>query len=555
MRDDLDQAPVTVVRAPRIVTLDGPDVEALVVSGGRILARGSWAAAQDRFPGVDVVALDGIVMPGLNDAHTHLGMASEDLLHLDLSPAAVTDKGQLLALLQREAAQLPTGSWLRGSRYDDVKTGGEQLTRWDLDRVTAEVPTLVVHVACHWGVVNSAALALAGIDDETAPPPGGDFGRDAAGRHNGVLLEQALFDFANPAASRAGATVLPASMLAERLVGLRRAVTAWHAAGLTSVCDAMVGPDELALFSEASGRGLLTLRTGMLVTAPHYELVHRLGLRTGLGDEMLRFVGVKAFVDGAVGGRTCLVEESHRGDGHGIQSTSTEELREIVRAVHADGNRVAVHANGDRAIRLLLTLLEEAAEADDRPGLRHRIEHCSLVDEDILRRMAALRAIAVPFGSYPYFHGGALIDWYGEERVERMFAHRDFLDAGITVAGSSDYPCGPIEPLLAIQSCVTRTGYDGASVGPRQRVTVEEALRIYTTGSAEATGEAHLKGSLAPGQLADFVVLGADPRQVDPASIGAIPVLSTWVGGHRVWSSVDDGSDAPGPDGPSRTGP
>jgi predicted amidohydrolase YtcJ len=241
-------------------------------------------------------------------------------------------------------------------------------------------------------------------------------------------------------------------------------------------------------------------------------------------------------VDGAVGGRTCLVDEPHRAGGHGIQSTPTAELREIVRTVHADGNRIGVHANGDRAIRLLLDLLEEAAAADPRPGLRHRIEHCSLVDAGILRRAAALGAIALPFGSYPYFHGGALVDWYGEERVGRMFAHRALLDAGLTVAGSSDYPCGPIEPLLAIQSCVTRTGFDGAPVGQQQRISVEEALRVYTGGSAEAAGEADLKGTLTPGKLADFVVLGADPRAVDPATIGAIPVLSTWVGGEQVWA-------------------
>jgi predicted amidohydrolase YtcJ len=537
----MEEAPTTIVRADRVVTLDGPDVQALVLSGGRVLARGSWAGAQERFPDAAVVALDGTVVPGLHDAHVHLAVASEDLLHLDLSADVVSSHRDLLALLGREARDTQPNGWVRGSRYDDAKTSrGEQLTRQQLDEVTGDVPTLVVHVAGHWGVVNSAALALAGIDDETLPPPGGDFGRDGTGRHNGVLLEQALFDFAYPAVSQKGGTVAPASSLAERLTGLRRAVARWHAAGLTSICDAMVGPDDIALFSAAADQGLLTMRTGMLIAAPHYDLVHRLGLRSGLGDDMLRFVGVKAFVDGAVGGRTCLLEEPHgTSDFHGIQSTSTKELREIVRTVHGDGNRLGVHANGDRAIRLLLTLLEEAAEADVQPGLRHRVEHCSLVDADILTRLAALDAIAVPFGSYAYFHGAALVDWYGEERVGRMFAHRDFIDAGVTVAGSSDYPCGPVEPLLAIQSCVTRTGYDGKPIGTRQRISVEEALRVYTTGSAEATGESHLKGTLTPGRLADFVVLGADPRRVDSSTIGAIPELSTWVGGRAVWTAQD----------------
>jgi predicted amidohydrolase YtcJ len=539
MTAGLEETSVRVFRARRFVTLDGPEVEALAVAGGRVAGRGSTDGARRRYPHAEVVDLDGVVVPGFHDAHTHLAMTSEDLLHLDLSPGAVGSHRDLLAAVRREAERTVPGGWVRGSRYDDAKTsGGERLTRFQLDEVTGDVPALVVHVACHWGIANSAALAAAGIDEQTPPPTGGDFGRDGAGRLNGMLLEQALFAFANPAMTSTSTSIAPESSMADRLTGLRHAVEAWHRVGLTSVCDAMVGPDDLALFSEASHRGLLTLRTGMLVTAPHVHLVHRLGLRSGLGDEMLRFVGIKAFVDGAVGGRTCLVDEAHVDGSHGIQSTPTSELRDIVRTVNADGNRLGAHANGDRAIRLLLDLLEEATAADPRPGLRHRIEHCSIVDDDILARIAALDVIVLPFGSYPHFYGGALVHWYGEDRVGRMFAHRDLLDAGVTVAGSSDYPCGPIEPLLAIQSCVTRTGFDGVPVGLRQRIGVDEALRVYTTGSAVATGEEQLKGTLTPGKLADFVVLGADPREVDPATIGSIPVRSTWVGGNQVWSEV-----------------
>jgi predicted amidohydrolase YtcJ len=542
-QDALEEAPARIFRAQRFVTLDGPDVEALVVGGGtddgRVLARGSWEGACRRFPGAEVVELEGTVVPGFNDAHQHLAIASEDLLHLDLSPDAVASHPELLSTLREEAVRTQPGGWVRGSRYDDAKTSGsERLSRAQLDEATGDVPTLVVHVACHWGVANSAALALGGIDERTPAPPGGELGRDGAGRLNGLLFEQALFDFANPAMSRTGTSVAPASSLADRLGGLRRATERWHAAGLTSICDAMVGPDDVALFSEAEARGLLTLRTGMLVAAPHYDLVHSLRLRSGLGGERLRFVGVKAFVDGAVGGRTCLVEQPHVDGGHGIQTTSTDDLREIVRTVHGDGNRIGVHANGDRAIAILLDVLEEATTAEPRPGLRHRIEHCSMVDEGLVRRIADLRAIAVPFGSYPWYHGGALVDWYGE-RVARMFAHRDLLDAGVTVAGSSDYPCGPVEPLLALQSCATRTGYDGAPVGERQRISVEEALRVYTIGSATATGEDRIKGTLAPGRLADFVELDADPRTVDPATLGRLAVRSTWVGGRRVWPSPD----------------
>nr|WP_271211796.1 amidohydrolase family protein [Rhodococcus wratislaviensis]GLK37996.1 hypothetical protein GCM10017611_48610 [Rhodococcus wratislaviensis] len=246
---------------------------------------------------------------------------------------------------------------------------------------------------------------------------------------------------------------------------------------------------------------------------------------------------MKALVDGAVGGRTLLLEEPDHDTGHpGIQVLTREELAEVVQKVHGDGNRVCVHANGDRAIRLVLDEFETAQEKMPRPGLRHRIEHCSVVDEDILRRMNELSAIAVPFGNYVHQHGSHLIDWYGEDRVERMFAHRAFLDAGVAVAGSSDFPCGAVEPLLAMQSMVTRTGWDGALVGSSQRVSPTEALAIYTAGSAVATGEEDRKGTLAAGQLADFVVLDEDPLDVPHDQISKIGVRSTFVGGVEVYA-------------------
>jgi predicted amidohydrolase YtcJ len=528
-----------IYRAGRVITQAGTEAEAFAVWRGRVLATGPLAALRERYAGAEVVDFgDATVVPGFHDAHIHLAMAAEDMLHLDLSATAVSTLAELTRVVGEEARRTPPGGWVRGSRYDDVKMPeGRVLTRWDLDEVAPDVPVLVLHVAGHWGVVNSRALELADIDDDTRPPAGGDFGRDGSGRHNGVLYEQALFDFAYGSVSKTGRTIVPVSTPEDRLTGLRRAVERWHAAGLTSICDALVGPADLRLFQAARERGLLTLRTGMLLAAEHYNLVHELGFGPGFGDEWLRFVGVKTFVDGAIGGRTCLLEEPAAGV-RGIQTTATDDLGDIVRTVHGDGNRICVHANGDRAIRILLDQLEKAHDADPRPGLSHRIEHCSLVDDDILRRMRAIGAIAVPFGSYVHYHGGALLDWYGPERMSRMFAHRSFLDAGVPVAGSSDFPCGPYEPLLALQSMVTRRGFDGVAVAPEQRITPAEALALYTTGAATATGEDGVKGRLAPGYLADFVVLADDPLTCAPERIADVGVRATYVGGSPVFTAT-----------------
>jgi predicted amidohydrolase YtcJ len=532
----------TIYRARRIVTMTGAQPEALAVSGERIVASDTLAALRARFPAAEVVDFaDGTIVPGFNDAHAHLAVAAEDMLHLDLSIDAVRSLAEIADALRVALPGTPPGGWIRGSRYDDAKMAeGRVLTRWDLDAVSTEHPIMVLQVAGHWGVVNSKALELGGIDESSEAPPGGRFGRDGSGRLNGILFETAIFDYAYPQASRLDDTIAPASTPEDRLRGLGLAMRAFHAAGITSVTDALIGPGDIALFEEARRRDLLSMRVNMLLHFEHYDLLAARGWRTGLGDERLRLGGIKAFVDGAIGGRTCLMEQPFEGtsDDFGMQTMSDADLGDVVRRAHLDGNRVGVHANGDRAIGKLLDQFEAAQRERPDPGLHHRIEHCSIVNEPILGRMKALGAIAAPFGSYVHYHGGKLLEWYGPERIERMFAHRAFLDHGVEVVGSSDYPCGPFQPLLALQSCVTRTGYDGAPLGLSQRITPYEALALYTVAGARASGEVNVKGALAPGYLADFVVLGGDPLTADPAALGALGVRATYVGGTKVWDAA-----------------
>lgn len=533
---------VEIFHARRVETMSGgEDTEALAVANGRVAAVGRVVDLEARFPAATMTRFsDSVIVPGFNDAHMHLVQAAEEVLHLDLSYRAVHSIAEIKDKVREHAKDTPPGDWVRGSRYDDGKIAENRtLTRGDLDEAAPDHPVLVIHVAGHWGVANSQALRAGGIEDNTADPPGGGYGRDAAGRLNGILYEQALFDFAYPQVAHTPQTVVPPSMLEDRLTGLRRAVRMFHAAGLTSIGDALVGPEDVSLLTEAKRRDLLTLRVNMLITAEYHDQLDRFAALPEIGDEWLRIGGIKTFVDGAIGGRTCLLEEPYEGsEDYGIQTRSTGQLRDIIRRAQHDGVRVGVHANGDRAIALLLDLFEEAQREAPRPELRHRIEHCTVVTEEIVRRMERLGAIAVPFGSYVNYHGGRLLDWYGPKRLERMFAHRWFLDAGVCVAGSSDFLCGPYEPLLALQSCATRQGWDGPVMGTNQRISPREALACYTTKAAEAAGEASYKGRLEPGYLADFVVLGGDPLTAEPATLGSLPVEATYVGGQRVWSAT-----------------
>jgi len=531
-----------IYRARRIVTMNGDEPDAFAVADGRIVATGALTTLRERFAGAEVVdAGDGVIVPGFNDAHAHLVVAAEDMLHVDLSIDAVSSLADIDAKLREQLAHTPPDGWIRGSRYDDAKMAeGRVLTRWDLDAVSREHAIMVLHVAGHWGVVNSKALELGGIDETSEAPSGGKFGRDGNGRLNGILFEMAIFDFAYPQATRRATTVAPPATPDDRQRGLALAQRAFHAAGITSLTDAMIGPDDIALLQEARRRGALTMRVNMLLHYEHYDLLAKREFRTGAGDELLRLGGIKSFVDGAIGGRTCLMDEPFEGtsDDFGMQTVDDATLGDVVRRAHLDGNRICVHANGDRAIRKLLGFLEDANREKDRPHIHHRIEHCSIVDDDILERMRKLGAIAAPFGSYVHYHGGKLLDWYGPRRIERMFAHRSFLDHGVAVAGSSDYPCGPYQPLLALQSCVTRTGYDGTPLGLSQRVTPQEALALYTTSAAYASDEHEYKGRIAPGYLADFVVLSDDPLTADLSTLGGIAVRATYAGGAQVWSAA-----------------
>ncbi|QWF84135.1 amidohydrolase [Amycolatopsis sp. CA-230715] len=517
--------------AGTVHTMTGTTVPAFAAFGETIVATGEVATLRTRFPEAEVHDFgNAVLLPGFNDAHQHPSIMAEQLLEVDCSPELVGSRAELLAKLAERATTTPPGHWVIGCRYDHAKsTGGTVLTRAELDRVCPDHPVFLRQIGMHWGVLNTVGLRAAGLNESTELPPGGELGRDAAGRLDGTVYERAMFELVEPAIPERGTD--------ERLAGLRRYQRMMHAAGITSVGDALVWPRGLRLLQEAHARQELTLRVSMLLAYSGLDAMGALGLRTGLGDTRLRIGGVKAFVDGAVAGGTCLLEEPYADScGHGIQAMPTEELADFVSTVHRAGSTVCVHANGDRAIRLLLDAVEAAQRAHPRPHARHRIEHCTLVDPGLLARIAALGLIAVPFGSYVAFHGEKLPGYYGRQRAERMFPHRALLDAGVPVAGSSDFPCGPYDVRLALRSCVTRRTADGTVLGEDQRISQAEALALYTTGAAYASGEEHRKGTIAEGMLADFVVLDRDPFHVPGEELTEIEVEQTWVGAERVWS-------------------
>jgi predicted amidohydrolase YtcJ len=317
---------------------------------------------------------------------------------------------------------------------------------------------------------------------------------------------------------------------------MRHISTLLTAAGLTSVHDAGANEDRLRAYEDAYHAGELRHRAYAMIRGP-YEKLRDAGVYTGFGNEWVRIGGVKYAADGSASERTMRMSTPYVGTKDlGILTMTQQEIEEAVEDAHRHNWQVGIHANGDVAIDMVLRAYERVLAKWPHPDRRHRIEHCTLVNADLLRRIKATGAIPTPFWTYVYYHGEK---WqhYGDEKLRWMFAHRSFLDFGIPVPGASDYGPGPFEPLMAIQSMVTRTDYRGRVWGPNQRVTVDEALRIATVNGARASYEESLKGSITAGKLADFVILAEDPHDVEPSRIKDIKVARTVTGGRTVYEA------------------
>ena len=522
----------------KVITVDPrmPEAEAVAIKDGRFLMAGGNAEVR-RLAGrnTEVIALKGqTVLPGFIDSHQHLFEYGTNLLQLDCSPKKGRSIADIKKIVLKETRRKAPGEWIRGVGYDDTKTTAlRSLNRWDLDEVAPDHPVFIQQVSGHWAVVNSRALEMGDVKEDTPDPKGGSYGRDPqTGRLNGILYEQAEFAFVYEGTT-GQPPIMPPFSLKERIKGVHSASDRYVAAGLTSVNDALVSAQTIQTYQEALKSGDLKVRVYMLVAIEYLPQLQALKLQTGFGNEWLRLGGVKILADGGIAGRTAYLTEPYVGtEDRGILAVESEEaLHEMIRRGHEAGYQVCVHANGDRTIEMALNGFEKALAAFPRKNHRHRLEHCTVVNPAILKRIRKNRLLVTPFGSYIYFHGEKMTPHYGPERVAQMFAHRSFLDCGIQVSGASDSPCGPYEPLLAIQSCVTRKSFAGEVLGANQAITVPEAIFLYTMASAYASFEENIKGSITPGKLGDLVVLGEDLRRVDPDEIKDIPVEMTVVGG------------------------
>ena len=467
------------------------------------------------------------VFPGFIDTHCHPSGVDE-LYGVNTNLRTVAE---IQAALRAKAAETPPEYWVQSFMFDDTKVTDGPLHRRHLDEAVPDHPVSVAHRGGHTTWYNSKAFELAGITRSTPDPPDGRFTRDADGELLGMVAEHArdVFD----AVGRRD-ELTPEQQRERARKGMAYMSELLTAAGLTTVHDAGTTSAKLVAYQDVYQADELRHRAYLMIRGPYQDL-RRAGISTGFGDEWLRIGGVKFAADGSASERTMRMSTpfADKPDDYGILTMTQEEIHEVVEEAHRNNWQVGIHANGDVTIDMVLNAYERVLEQWPHPDRRHRIEHCSLVNPDLLQRIKTTGSIPTPFWSYVHFHGEK---WaaYGAEKMESMFAHRSFLDYDIPVPGASDYRPGPFEPLMAIQSMVTRKDFSGVVWGGHQRVTLDEALRIATINGARASYEEDVKGSITAGKLADFVILERDPHEVPPDEIKNITVARTVVGGRTV---------------------
>jgi predicted amidohydrolase YtcJ len=520
----------------KIVTVDAKEsiVEAVAVKYGWILHVGSnedvKACVGDD---TEVIDLKGrTVIPGLIDSHCHMASTGlSKLMTVNLSEeAGVRSIVDIQARLAAKAATTPKGEWIRGTREDDSKLQEKRHpTRWELDEAAPSHPVMVTTVGGHFSIVNSKALEIAGVTKDMPDPVGGTFERDPnTGELTGGVHEKAV-------GLVRGVREEPSRELASE--GAKQMLLLCAAAGITCVHDSL-GGSQIRAVLDLKNQGELPIRVRMDVSIGLFPELHKLGIYRGFGDDWVRITGLKFFFDGSISARTAAVSEPylHRADYYGVMATTREIARKTILDAYAAGYRIVAHANGDKAIDMYLDIMEEAQTTFPREDPRNRDIHCTVVNPRLITRIKKLGILPTIFGPYPYYHGDKLIPAFGENRLEWMFAARSFLDAGVKIAAHSDHSAAPYPPLMGIHALVNRTTKAGKPIGQSQKISVIEALKLYTINGAYQAFDEERLGSIEPGKLADMVVLGEDILAVPAETIIDIPIDRTIINGKTVFA-------------------
>ena len=511
------------------------EVDAVACLGGLIIEVGRTTDLRRLVgPRTRVIDLRGRrVVPGFNDAHVHFADGGQGLASVGLRDAV--SEADFRERIGKYAVSLGAGRWILNGNWDHENWSPARLpTRHLIDPVSSQNPVFINRLDGHMALANSQALRLAGITRETIDPPGGSIGRDERGEPTGILKDAAMGLVAR---------VIPDPTNEELTASIRLALRYAASHGVTSVQDMSAGPAVLEVYQQLLERDELTVRVSAHQPLAAWQNLARVGIRARFGSDRLRVGGLKGFADGALGSTTALFFEPYLDEPstRGLPSEEMippERLRQKIADADKAGLQVAIHAIGDRANQIVLGMFGEVATANGPRDRRFRIEHAQHLRPEEVRAFASQKVIA---SMQPYH----LIDdgrWaenrIGPDRAQGSYAFRSLLDAGAVLAFGSDWFVAPLEPLMGIYAAVTRRTLDGKRPGgwvPAEKITVTEAVRAFTHGSAFAEFEETRKGTIEKGRLADLVVLSEDIFNIDPVKIREARVDLTIFNGRVVF--------------------
>lgn len=530
-------APVeTVVINGRLYTMEAPGVhvDALAISGGRIVATGSTPEILGLAPDAEVIDCEGRAgLPGLIDSHCHPDMegARRGRWH-DFSHGQTPSRTAVLDLIRDSVAGTPSDHWFLGYKFDDLRDGGYP-TREDLDEAAGGRPVLLYRRCAQIGVANSAALQAVGFADDAADPPFGEIEK-ADGRATGklfaraahIVIEHVQADYTKDDFRR----------------GLGLVFDEYLSFGITSVHNSLVQTQAIRAYQDMRDAGDLHLRVGLLVTGRDEDLMRatlRSGYRTGFGDDWVRLIGVEWVGDGSTSGRSAAYFTPYVGTplknepkGHcGTLLLNPEEHLERVREALSSGMIVCTDAMGDRGIDAVIRVYERALAENPVADHRMRIEHCCAVTPENLEGLKRNGIICSSAAGFAWDLGDAHIAARGPQAMTHMWPHRDLIDAGVIAPAHSDHPVCTANPFAAMSALVNRRTNTGASLDASKAITPYEAVEAYTIHGAYAGREEHLKGRLVPGLLGDLCLLDRDPFETPREDLHETRVDLTMVGG------------------------
>ena len=522
----------------RIWTADPsrPRAQALALAGDAIVAVGTDPEVRRYVgPATQTVDLRGrFVAPGFNDAHLHFLVVE----NADLTGAASVEEVQ--GRIRAYAAAHPDQAWVTGRGWVYGAFPGSLPDRRQLDAAVADRPAFMTSYDGHSAWANSKALQMAGITRDTRDPDHGVIVRDEKGEPTGALKESA---------SRLVGRLVPPASAEDRYAALKRRLEEAASYGLTSAQNASIAAADVAAYERVAAEGGLKVRfyfaLPMVKDIARDDLAHYKAMRTKYPGPLMKFGAVKGFVDGVVESKTAAMLEPYPGGGTGELNWTSDDLDRTVALYDREGFQVFLHAIGDKAIRMALDAYERAAQANGTSGRRHRVEHIEAPTRADIARFKPLGVIASTqalFANPDQNTYEVYAPTLGPDRESRAMAFRSLDEAGAVQAFGSDSPVFSMEVLRGIYCAATRMTPEGTPPGgwqPQERISAEAALRHFTRDAAYASFEEQRKGTLAPGRLADLVVLSDDVVAIPPAEILKTRVLLTVMGGRDTYRAGD----------------